>query len=76
MEKEHYFIDKYLKSLSIKSSEYPMGIGDDCAIIEIKDKLITSKDISVSGVHFPKELDPYFIAYRSIAVAISDIFSM
>ena len=76
MEKEHYFIDKYLKALSIKSSEYPMGIGDDCATIEIKDKLITSKDISVSGIHFPKELDPYFIAYRSVAIAISDIFAM
>ena len=76
MEKEHYFIDKYLKSLSIKSSEYPIGIGDDCAVIETKEKLITSKDISVSGVHFPKELDPYFIAYRSIAIAISDIFAM
>jgi len=76
VEKEHYFIDKYLKALSIKSSEYPMGIGDDCATIEIKDKLITSKDISVSGIHFPKELDPYFIAYRSVAVAISDIFAM
>ncbi len=76
MEKEHYFIDKYLKTLSIKSSKYPIGIGDDCAIIDTKEKLITSKDVSVSGVHFPKELDSYFIAYRSVAVAISDIFAM
>ena len=26
--------------------------------------------------HFPKELEPYFIAYRSVAIAISDIFAM
>ncbi len=76
MEKEHHFIDKYLKPLSIKSKEYPIGIGDDCAVIDSKEKLITSKDISVSGVHFPKELNSYFIAYRSVAIAISDIFAM
>ena len=76
MEKEHHFIDKYLKPLSIKSETYPTGIGDDCAVIDSRERLITSKDISVSGVHFPKELDPYFIAYRSVAIAISDIFAM
>ena len=76
MEKEHHFIDKYLKPLSIKSKTYPIGIGDDCAVIDSTERLITSKDISVSDVHFPKELDPYFIAYRSVAIAISDIFAM
>tara|TARA_B100001540_G_scaffold129545_2_gene115498 strand:+ start:100 stop:999 length:900 start_codon:yes stop_codon:yes gene_type:complete len=76
VEKEHHFIDKYLKPLSIKSETYPTGIGDDCAVIDSGERLITSKDISVGDVHFPKELDPYFIAYRSVAIAISDIFAM
>ena len=76
MEKEHHFIDKYFKPLAIKSKQYPIGIGDDCAVINSGERLITSKDISVSGVHFPKELDPYFVAYRSVATAISDIFAM
>jgi Thiamine monophosphate kinase len=34
VEKEHHFIDKYLKPLSIKSETYPTGIGDDCAVID------------------------------------------
>ena len=76
MEKEHHFIDKFLKPLSIKSKIFPIGIGDDCAVIDSRERLITSKDISVSGVHFPNELEPYFIAYRSVAIAISDIFAM
>ena len=76
MEKEHHFIDKYFKPLAIKSKQYPIGIGDDCAVINSGERLITSKDISVSGVHFPNELDPYFVAYRSVATAISDIFAM
>tara|TARA_S200000501_G_scaffold378672_1_gene442674 strand:+ start:3225 stop:4121 length:897 start_codon:yes stop_codon:yes gene_type:complete len=76
VEKEHHFIDKYFKPLAIKSKQYPIGIGDDCAVIDSGERLITSKDISVSGVHFPKELDPYFVAYRSVATAISDIFAM
>ena len=66
----------FWSSSSIKSKTFPTGIGDDCAVIDSRERLITSKDISVSGVHFPKELEPYFIAYRSVAIAISDIFAM
>ena len=43
VEKEQYFIEKYLNNLSFKSSEYPIGIGDDCAVIESNESLITSK---------------------------------
>ena len=45
MEKEHHFIDKYLKPLSIKSKTFLTGIGDDCAVIDTRERLITSKDI-------------------------------
>ena len=38
--------------------------------------IVTSIDASVEGVHFPKNANPSDIAYRSIAVALSDIAAM
>ena len=37
---------------------------------------LISVDSFVEGQHFPKDLDPFFIGYRSIAVAASDILAM
>jgi len=50
--------------------------GDDCAVFESKKKIVTSVDASVEGIHFLKNTNPQDIAYRSIAVAISDIAAM
>ena len=50
--------------------------GDDCAVFQSKKPIITSVDSSVVGVHFPENIMPSQIAYRSIAVALSDIAAM
>ena len=50
--------------------------GDDCAILDLSDPLITSVDSSVIGVHFPKDANANDIAYRSIAIALSDLAAM
>ena len=47
--------------------------GDDCAVFKSNKPIVTSIDASVEGVHFPKNAKPSDIAYRSIAVALSDI---
>ena len=69
-----------LKILIKKSSEFSnvlLGSGDDVAIIKTKEELVHSLDISVEGVHFLEELIPAeYIAYRSIAIALSDIATM
>ena len=76
MNTETHYIQQYLAPLYTQSSTYPLDIGDDCAVINSKDKILTSVDSSVEGQHFPKDLNPYYVAYRSVAVAISDIFAM
>ena len=71
---EEYFIEKYLKPLSKKNESFPIPNGDDSSLINFNS--LISVDSFVEGQHFPKDLDPFFIGYRSIAVAASDILAM
>ena len=50
--------------------------GDDCAVFYSNKPILTSVDSSIEGIHFPKEIKPSQAAYRSIAVALSDIAAM
>ena len=76
MNTETHYIQQYLAPLYTQSSTYPLKIGDDCAVIDAKNKILTSVDSSVEEQHFPKDLNPYHVAYRAVAVAISDIYAM
>ena len=76
MNKEEYFLEKYIKPCTEVSELFPQEIGDDCAIIRSSSDLLVSTDSSIEGVHFPVNLNPYYIAYRSIAIAASDILAM
>ena len=76
MSKEKYLIEKFFKSIEKPSSEIDYGIGDDGAIFKEQKNFVTSIDTSIEGTHFPIGLDPLDIAYRSLAVACSDIYAM
>ena len=76
MNKEEYFLEKYLKPCTGVNKQFPLEIGDDCAVISLSEDLLISSDNSVVDVHFPNTFDPYFIAYRSVAIAASDIIAM
>jgi len=54
------------------------GIGDDGAVIrpDTNLDLVTVIDTLVEGVHFPADLDAADIAYRAVAVNLSDIAAM
>ncbi|MCW8986803.1 MAG: thiamine-phosphate kinase [Gammaproteobacteria bacterium] len=55
-----------------------LGIGDDAAILSIPENhhLIQSVDTLVAGVHFPVETTPQDIAYKTLAVNLSDMAAM
>ena len=76
MNKEEYFLEKYIKPYTEVSELFPQEIGDDCAVIRSSSDLLVSTDSTIEGVHFPANLNPYYIAYRSIAIAASDILAM
>ena len=74
---EFLVLQKYFKNLGSQyndSSGILIGPGDDAGLFLTKNKdLIFSTDVSVSDIHFPKELAPDLIAFRSCSVAASDI---
>jgi thiamine-monophosphate kinase len=55
-----------------------LGIGDDGAIVMPASgrELVIVVDTLVEGVHFPANMDPSDIAYRAVAVNLSDIAAM
>ena len=76
MNKEDYFLEKFIKPCTEICELFPLEVGDDCAVISSSKDVLVSTDSSIENRHFPKDLNPYFIAYRSIAIAASDVIAM
>ncbi|MEQ9463137.1 MAG: thiamine-phosphate kinase [Haliea sp.] len=55
-----------------------LGVGDDCAILALEpgERLATSVDTVVAGVHFPPDSLPEDVGYRAVAAAASDLAAM
>ena len=55
-----------------------LGIGDDCAIVAPREQanLAFSIDTLISGVHFPHDTPPDAVAYKALAVNLSDLAAM
>lgn len=55
-----------------------IGPGDDAAVLELPagHQLVVSTDTLVAGRHFPSDAMPDVVAYRSMAVAASDLAAM
>jgi len=58
-------------------SDAVVGIGDDCAAIDIGNKyLLVTTDMMVTKTHIPKGMGPYDIGWSIVAVNLSDIAAM
>ncbi|QCI18417.1 thiamine-phosphate kinase [Buchnera aphidicola (Aphis nasturtii)] len=68
------FFNKYQK----KEKNLIKGIGDDSALIKIPKNniLAISTDTLVEGTHFFQNIDPKNLAYKTIAVNLSDLAAM
>lgn len=55
-----------------------LGIGDDAAVLEIPVglQLVAATDTLNAGVHFPAETSAFDIAYKCLAVNLSDLAAM
>jgi len=60
------------------SSDILLSIGDDAAVVSLPpDKeLVVCTDTLNEGIHFPESTSPYDIAYKALAVNLSDIAAM
>src|SRR5690554_2896907 len=53
-----------------------IGVGDDAAVLQADDPIAVAVDTLVSGVHFPGEIAPDALGFRSLAVNLSDLAAM
>jgi len=74
---EFQLIEKYFARESYPDS-VKLGIGDDCAVLAppAGQRLVSSIDTQVSGVHFPADTPPEKIAARALHCAVSDLAAM
>ncbi len=75
---EFAFIESLLIPAAGHRADVVLGIGDDGAILEppIGEQLVVVADTLVDGVHFPHDFPAADIAYRALAVNLSDLAAM
>ncbi len=61
----------------IVKSDAEVGIGDDCAAIDMGDRfLLVTTDMMAPKTHIPKGMSPYDVGWSIVAVNLSDIAAM
>lgn len=75
---EFSLIDRYFNRVSSSRPDVETGIGDDCALLVVPEKqtLAISTDTLVSGIHFLADIDPKDLAWKALAVNLSDLAAM
>ncbi|MCW8934197.1 MAG: thiamine-phosphate kinase [Gammaproteobacteria bacterium] len=75
---EFDLINQFFKNTKVKRDDVLLGIGDDCAMLSPPSgkTLAVSTDTLISGVHFPESTSAEDIAYKSLAVNLSDLAAM
>jgi len=74
---EFTLIYRYFSALG-RGSAVDLSVGDDCAILRLEtgERLATSVDTMVAGVHFPEDSFPEDVGFRAASVAASDLAAM
>lgn len=74
---EFSLIEKYF-SYDVVRDDVALSVGDDCALLNppLGKQLAVTVDTLVCGVHFPESTSPEDVAYKSLAVSLSDLAAM
>lgn len=75
---EFQLIKHYFANAHSSRQDVLLGIGDDAALLQVpaNQTLVVSSDTLIAGVHFPENTTPQDIAYKSLAVNLSDLAAM
>ena len=75
---EFNIIEAYFTHQQVRRDDVTLGIGDDAAILTVpaQQQLLIAIDTLVSGVHFPSDTAAEDIAYKALAVNLSDMAAM
>ena len=75
---EFSLIRRHFAGLTAAQHDVVLGIGDDCALLQVPagEQLVVTTDTLVAGRHFPLQTAPYDIAWKALAVNLSDLAAM
>ena len=75
---EFDLIRDYFRDATARRDDVVLGIGDDCALLEVPagKQLAVSMDTLVVGRHFVADVDPQSLGYKALAVNLSDLAAM
>lgn len=75
--KEFDLIKQYFAQRGHVRKDVILGIGDDCAVTKVPDNqhLAVTTDTLISGVHFLSDAPARSVAYKAVAVNLSDLAS-
>ncbi len=75
---EFDIIQQHFANWQSESNSVVLGIGDDAALIEIPDThhLVVTTDLFLPDIHFPENTSAADIAYKALAVNLSDLAAM
>ncbi|MDD2724206.1 MAG: thiamine-phosphate kinase [Methylovulum sp.] len=75
---EFGLIERFFTRQKISHRSTALGIGDDCALLDIPDgyQLAVTADTMVENVHFFAGTDPQALGHKLLAVNLSDLASM
>lgn len=79
MPNEFELIQRYFSGLSQGSERVALGVGDDAALLNAPSPghhLVVATDTLVADVHFPSDASPVDLAWRCLAVNVSDLAAM
>ncbi len=75
---EFKLIEHLTKQVELHNSSTVKGVGDDCAVLDYKDKqTLVTTDLLIEGVHFDLSYMPLkHLGYKSVMVNLSDVYAM
>ena len=75
---EFELIQQFFTERQSAVSYVPLGIGDDCALMRVRDgmQLAISTDMLVEGRHFFSGADARMLGHKALAVNLSDLAAM
>ena len=78
MPSEFDIIQRYFTSGPVSRRDVVLGIGDDCALLEVPpgQQLAVSIDTLVEGTHFHPGVDAHALGHKALAVNLSDLAAM
>jgi thiamine-monophosphate kinase len=75
---EFAIIRQYFSAIGEPGADIVLGIGDDAAVVEVPAgfQQVVSIDTLTADVHFPADTNPADVAYKALAVNVSDLAAM